>query len=588
MAAVCLKFGKARVVRQKENINTIDSEQSNDNIFDLAYNRVFSYNHSYPCSKINGRYLIVLNINGEKVRMLVNTGASVSCVGPALWRRFGEPKLSRAPILIGYSKNVIGTLGMVKVTVECKNKKEVLSLVITKTSDWPVFGLNWMNKLGINLTLNTLESSDNLHDGKLKHILSKYASIFETNKDGITNHTASIRLTEDAIPLLHRPRRVPLGIKTAVDKELERLVDNGVIERVDPVNEKLIWACPIVNISKKNGGVRICGDFRCTLNRHIIIPPYPFPSFDDVIEKVRGGETFSVLDLKDAYLQLPLDEASKSLACISTHSGYYRYRRLPFGLSSAPMIFQATIDSILQGIPNIACYLDDIIVTGRNHMEHLNNLEEVFKRMSEANINICQAKCQFMKEEVDFLGHKINKNGIHPIESKIESIQKLPFPNNVKELKAFLGSVSYYSRFIPMLHDLTKKGMKWIWGKEHQTLFEHIKNVLSSQLALKHFDEKRPIIVATDASSVGVGAVMLQLNEANEEVPVICFSRTLDSAEQRYSVTEKEALALVFAVKKLHYYLYGRNFTFITDHKPLERLLSGHHGLSLRASARIS
>ncbi|KII72056.1 Retrovirus-related Pol polyprotein [Thelohanellus kitauei] len=148
-------------------------------------------------------------------------------------------------------------------------------------------------------------------------------------------------------------------MKAQIEQELKRLVNHAVLETVDSTKESIKWACPTVNVKKPDGSIRICGDFRCSINKYAIVSPYPLPRFEEIMDKVKEGDKYSVLDLKDAYLQLPLDNKSKEFVGISTHVGFFRYRRLPFGVSSAPAIFQATIDKILHGIPQVACYLDD-------------------------------------------------------------------------------------------------------------------------------------------------------------------------------------------------------------------------------------
>ena len=175
---------------------------------------------------------------------------------------------------------------------------------------------------------------------------------------------------------------------------------------------------------------------------------YPLPTVQDLFSTLAGGTVFTKLDLKLAYQQLEVDEASQECLTINTHKGLYRYTRLPFGVSSAPSIFQATMDQILQGISNTICYLDDILVMGKNMTEHLKTLEEVLQRLQNHGLRVCSKKCHFLQQSVEYLGHKIDSSGIHPMSAKIKAIVDAPTPKNVSELKSYLGLLNYYGHFL--------------------------------------------------------------------------------------------------------------------------------------------
>lgn len=207
-------------------------------------------------------------------------------------------------------------------------------------------------------------------------------------------------------------------------------------------------------VPKKNGQVRLCGDYKVTLNPKIDVDQYPLPRSEDMFATLAGGQRFTVLDLTDAYQQLPLDESSKPFVTINTHRGLYRYNRLPFGVASAPAVFQKTMDTILQGIEGVVCYIDDILITGKTPEEHLRHLEAVLERLKQAGVHVRRAKCSFLKQSVDFLGYRIDAEGRHPLPDKLKAITQAPAPKNVTELRSFLGLLNYYGCFISNLSSL--------------------------------------------------------------------------------------------------------------------------------------
>ena len=289
-----------------------------------------------------------------------------------------------------------------------------------------------------------------------------------------------------------------------------------------------------------------------------------------------------------------LDEKSKELVTINTHKGLFRNTRLPFGVASAPAIFQRTMDCILQGMSRVHCYIDDILITGETDMEHLQNLEEVLRRLKEHGITVKKSKCQFLCESVEYLGHIIDKDELHAAPSKMQAVLNAPAPTCVKELQSFLGLINYYGRFIPnlatLLHPLNqllKKTVQWKWSQKCQVAFQEAKERLISVEVLVHYDPALTIRLATDTSAYGLGAVISHVLPNGSEKPIALASRTLSFAECNYSQIEKEALAIIFGIKKFHQYLYGRNFTLITDHKPLVTILGPKAGIPTLAAARL-
>ena len=242
-------------------------------------------------------------------------------------------------------------------------------------------------------------------------------------------------MTKDARPKLCKPLTVPLALKERVEQELERLQQEGVLEKVNYSE----WAAPIVIVPKRDGRIRLCGDYKVTVNPVSDIDQYPLPKPDDIFATLSGGGKFTTLDVSHAYNQLLLDEPSQKFVTINNNKGLFRYSRLPFGIAPAPAIFQRTIDTILQDLKGVACYIDDIIITRQSDAEHLDRLEEVLRRLQRHGIRAKWAKCKLFKSSVNFLGHRIDKDGVHPTTEKLEAIVRAPAQRKLLELRSILG-----------------------------------------------------------------------------------------------------------------------------------------------------
>ena len=239
-------------------------------------------------------------------------------------------------------------------------------------------------------------------------------------------------------------------------------------------------------------------------------------------------------------------------------------------------------------------YLDDILISGKDEASHLKALEEVLKRLSDAGLRVKRDKCLFLVSSVVFLGHKVDSKGLHPLQDKIEAIEAAPTPSSVTELKAYLGLLTYYGKFLPNLstrltplYQLLKKGVVWEWTPAQDKAFKESKKLLSSESFLVHFDPTLPLTLACDASAYGIGAVLAHRFADGLERPIGYASRTLNGAERNYSQLEKEGLSLVFGIKKFYAYLFGKPFELLTDHQPLLGLLKEGRSTSPQASARI-
>ena len=233
-----------------------------------------------------------------------------------------------------------------------------------------------------------------------------------------------------------------------MEQELDHLTKEGIIEPIQFAD----WAASIVPVMKKDGtSLRICGDFKVTVNQVSKLDKYPIPKIDDLFAQLAGGKRFTKLDMSQAYQQLVLEEDSRKYVVINTHRGLFRYNCLPFGISSAPGIFQRVMESLLSGIQGVVVYIDDVLVTGKTEAQHLTALDEALSRMREAGLRLRKDKCVFLAPSVVYLGHRIDKQGLHPVAEKLQALQEAPRPTNVSELKSYLGLLTYYARFLPNL-----------------------------------------------------------------------------------------------------------------------------------------
>ncbi len=252
-----------------------------------------------------------------------------------------------------------------------------------------------------------------------------------------------------------------------------------------------------------------------TVNWETVTETYPLPRVDDLLASLGGGTFFSKLDLKHGYQQVVLDDESKQLVTINTHKGLYRVNRLPFGVVSAPALFQRIMETILPGISNVLVYLDDILITGKSLSEHLSTLRTVLERTETAGIRLKKEKCSFLLPSVEFLGHYISAKGVQPNKKKVAAIREAPAPTDITQLRAFLGTVNYYGKFLPdvstvlaPLYKLLQKNVSWTWGPEQAKAFTQVKELLTSERVLGHYDPSAELLLACHASPYGVGAVL--------------------------------------------------------------------------------
>lgn len=552
----CLK-GKPTPWRDVNNVNEeADSSSSDD----------YAFSVSASTEKLPH---VMVNISQTPIKMIADTGASVNILAEGDFQRLENP-----PELTMCSSKVYGfghdaeipVLGECKVEIEFKKKTVKARVVVAHGETGSILSyktcvaLEIVNAIEINKVICTPED-----------IFEEFKEVFE-GMGKLKGVTVKFHVDESVTPVAQKHFKQPFHLRKKIEAKINEMEKLDLIEKVEGPTP---WVSPILTVPKAHdpGDFRICVDMRAP-NVAIKRTRHVTPTLEDLVNDLNGATVFSKLDMNSAYHQLELEEDSRSLTTFSTHVGLRRYKRLIFGVNCAAEIFQDALSTALHGINGVKNVWDDIIVFGSTQEEHDNNLRKTLDRLRERGITLNKKKCKFNQESLTFFGHIFSKEGIQADPTKIEAIVKMPAPEDATAVRSFLGMTNYVSRFIPDYADLTaplrvltKHDVKFKWQKAHEDAFQLIKTQLtdSKSRVMTYFDPKRRTAVITDASPVGISAILEQ------EGKVVCYaSRSLTEVETRYSQTEREGLAIVWACEYLNVYLYGAEFDLITDHRPLE------------------
>lgn len=595
----------ARFCKNNSNNNRGSSDKySNSNNQNHGKVNNFQVNKINSCQLDNSALNRKIKIENKVIEMEIDTGACATLMEFNQFKiNFPNIKLkpSSKNLRVVTGQNII-VVGVADVKVQLNQEGDIilLELIVIETDQQftPLLGRSWLDHLVKNwrylfsgssiIGMNECENVNKI-DKSLK-FKEKFPEVFTKNfLEPIDGFSATIHIKPESKPIFHKAYTVPFGIRDAVDKELDRLVKDKILVPVRHSD----WASPMVVATKSDGSVRICIDCKATINRYVVTEHYPLPNVDDILAGLGGFQKFSVLDLAGAYQQLVVEENSREYLTINTQKGLFRYTRLAFGVSSAPSIFQEVMDKILRGIDGVFCYLDDILIGGRDERDCEEKLTEVMNRLRKFKVKVNSDKCKFFEDKLKFLGFYISGQGVEPDTVKVEAIVNAPEPKDVTQLRAFLGLINYYGRFIKdlssLLHPLYRllgKDVEFKWESDCKESFEKCKKLMAGDNILVHYNPNLPLYLICDASLYGVGAILAHLMERVER-PVYYGSSTLSPAEKNYSVTQKEALAIMFGLKKFHKYLYGKHFIIVSDHQPLREIFNSRKGISAVAASRI-
>lgn len=509
-------------------------------------------------------WTIVVGSNNVPLDLKVDTGAQANLLSGRNLSSLGLDKnnlLECKARLTTYTGQVINCLGKCSLPIKYDGKNYVLDFyVVNSDKACNILGLHSAIKMNL---VNPLKNQ-NLEINEI-NTLSEYRDLFEGL--GCMKEEYDIKLKQNATPVVHASRRVPIAIQPILKRKLDELEKIGVISKVSHPTE---WVNSLVIVHKPNGDLRLCLDPK-DLNEVIKRQHLELPTLEEITSKLSGAKYFSTLDVKNGFWNIKLSAASSDLCCFNTPFGRYKFLRMPFGICSASEVYQHRMRQILDDLDGVDVYIDDILIWGKTKQEHDKRLKNVFDRLRQENIKLNKDKCKIDVQQLKYLGHIISKDGITLDDSRIKAIVSMKSPKDRKELERFLGVINYVSKFIPNfqnlfspLRSLLKKDVNFIWLEQHERVFNELKKILTEKPVLQFFDEKLPVVLSVDSSKDGLGAVLLQ-----NGLPVAYASKALSECQQRYAQIEKELLAILFGCERFNQFIFGRHITIETDHNPL-------------------
>jgi hypothetical protein len=563
-------------------------------------------------------------INGTKCQLLLDSGAAVSLLSTNMAKKLNiEVFESNLKIrsATDHIENVVGETEELVVelkTTICKEK-----FVVVESSVDVILGMTWFLKTNVLFRPadNTIVEEDNLKITEVEELLDVYVTDIcdedddmdwnfdvedkvieikpeiKLNKQQITKFKeVMVKVSElfavtladlkacnvlehvirvnDGPPVYIPPYRKSLKEKQSMEEEVLKMLDLKIIERSTSA-----WNSPAIIIPKKDGSKRFVIDYR-QVNKVIVNEIWPMPRIDDIFDRLSGSKIFSALDLTQGYHQIELEKESRKYTAFSTQTAHYQFIRMPFGLKTAPAAFSRIMNQILGHLTFVEVYLDDITIHSKTIEEHFNHILAVAEILKKCNLRIKQSKCRWISKEAKILGHIVSGGEVKMDPDKITVLKERIEPKNVKQLQQFLGICNYYRKFIKdyakiatPLNKLLKAENKFKWENEQKEAFKSMKDALIEYPVLRQPDFTKTFYVYTDASGYCLGAVLAQKDESGRDFACAYASKSLKAAELNYTTTEKECMAVVWAIKKFRIYLYAK-FVIITDHVALSWLLS--------------
>ena len=513
-------------------------------------------------------------IRGVPINFKLDTGADANVLPREIYRQLPGPIQLRPAktTLIAFGGARIPADGVATLGCRTNKHKAVLDFHVTDQTNKSILGGDACEELHLVKRVEALAAVTRVQEkppATKEELLQRYAEVFTGLGEFPGVH--HIHVDPSVTPVIHACRNVPLSIMDLLKETLKDLQNRHVIA---PVNEPTEWVNSLVATKKKTGALRVCLD-PCDLNVAVKRQHYSIPTPEDVRSRLAGKSIFSILDEKDGYWQIKLDEPSSKLCTFNTPWGRFRFLRLPFGIKSASEVFQQKNCETFGDIPGVYIIADDMIIAASSEQEHDVILQKVMERAKTANVKFNKDKIQFKVDTVTYMGHIITAAGQKADGAKIKAIVDMPTPEDRQSLQRLLGMTKFLSQYIQNeasltapLRQLLKKDVAWQWGPHHNEALKTLKSALTQAPVLRFYDHKKPLTLQADASKDGLGACLLQ-----DGHPVCYASRALTDTEKRYAQIEKELLAIVFAAKRFHQYVYGRPVTVQSDHKPLEVIM---------------
>lgn len=496
-------------------------------------------------------------IGGKVLNVQLDTGATRSILPHKVYKELGITKpLSKTDCkLKSYTNHPLQVMGKVTVPTEYKGNTISVEYQVVNVHQQPLLSGDICSQLGMIERIN---------------IIDKYPELAKTT--GTLPGTYSLKIDPSVPPVVHGPRRQPRALLDKIVAKLKEMERDGHITRV---TEPTDWVSSMVTVLKKDK-VRICIDPK-DLNRAIRREHYPIPTVEEVVASMPPkAKVFSVIDAKSGFLQIKLDHRSSMLTCFNSPIGRWRWLRLPFGIKSAPEVYQRIMDTMLDGIQGARAIMDDILVAAEDEVKHDKIMRQVVERAVAYNLKLNFTKCKLKASTVKYVGHTLTAEGLQPDEDKIRAVKNMPKPESKEDVRRFLGFIQYLSKFLPKLsevdaplRDLLHNDVDFHWDKPQIKSYKQLKELCCTTPVLAYFDPQKSTTIQCDASSYALGAALLQ-----EGRPIAYTSRSLNPSEKKWAQIEKETLAIVHACKKFHHYIFGSQVNVESDHKPLKAIFS--------------
>ena len=493
---------KSKVKKKVNCVNENSDESENED--------VASVGHVFQLTNSDSNSTEIL-IEGKPIKVLIDSGASVNCMDKNTFKsvKTESTKLekSNAKIYPFASKIPLKLLGVSSLNVVVNGKLHKLIFHIIDGQCKAIIGYKCSVDLGtLKMCVNSMKAQKS--NGDVDSILYEYKDRFE-GLGKLKDFQLKLHIDRNVQPLAQPARKMPFKMREQVKNKLDELLKQDIIEKIEGPTS---WLSPLVVVPKPNHDIRICVDMR-QANTALLRERFPLPNIDETLEEMNGAKVFSKLDLRQGFYQVEIEPSSRDITNFVTYDGIYRFRRLNFGISCAPEIYQRIIQQTLQDIEGCKNISDDIIIFAKSQSEHDEILRKVLQRLRDKNLTLNAEKCIFSQDSISFMGHTLTSEGLKPQDSKIQAVLQTEKPTNVKEVKSYLGLVSYCSKFVPQfatisepLRKLTRKREQFRWEKEQQDAFETLKSALTSAEVMSYYDSNAETRCKSSRAWCNIGA----------------------------------------------------------------------------------